>query len=525
MSIHHDKRRGASAIIYVQVLSKPVDHHLSMSRGRDGTMSGRSNSQRLNTPLAGRKRRRTSNNLRQPEQTALRQDRLSPERSSPRHTSTRTSRRTTSPRSSKIVGSRNAPIELPSSGDDSPCALRAGRRRQSASPSTSTASSRPRHALHAPRRIAETRSVSDPLPFRVQTPPPNIDTAIEALIRQPPKTREGKASVYVMTATHNGTPIVKIGFTTSINQRMKKLRQTCRRVEFHPLTTDPYPPLINLYYGMVEKLAHTELQHLQYNFDCTCKTRHIEYFTVDAETARYIVQRWTRFCEARPWEATEAGQKLELKDQWRDRLASWKEERGRPVAVKNTKARSAQWDCFVHTPRWKWLWYDVRVWSEWVSRFLWQVLFVVFCVVIRCLTRDRGWLARGAEGAMVMTVISLGGFRCVAAEGMLEPLLKTVCAVLTAELGETANDYREKAMYQDVWADSSDDDDTASGVGEEDMGNGEDKDGSDNPSDSSGSGDSDDSSGSDDSDDSDASDNSDDSDDSRLRRRKQHKRY
>ncbi|KAK3902173.1 T5orf172 domain-containing protein, partial [Staphylotrichum tortipilum] len=283
-------------------------------------MSEHSNSQRLNTPLAGRKRRRISNSLRQPEQTALCQDQLSSELSSPPHNSTPTSRPATSPRSSKTVGSRDAPIEVPSSGDDSPCALRAERRRQSVSRSTSTKSGRPRSALYAPHRSPETWSVSGPLPFRVQTPPPNSDTAIEALIRQSPKAREGKASVYVITATHNGTPIVKIGFTTSIDRRIKQLRQTCRCIKFHHLTTNPYPPLINLYYGTVEKLAHTELQHLQYNFDCTCKTRHTEYFTVDAETARHIVQRWTRFCEARPWEAAETGQKLELKDQWRDRL-------------------------------------------------------------------------------------------------------------------------------------------------------------------------------------------------------------
>ncbi|KAK4031564.1 T5orf172 domain-containing protein, partial [Parachaetomium inaequale] len=284
-------------------------------------MSEHSSSHHLNTPPAGTKRRRTSKGLRQPEQTALQQDQVSSELCSPLHTSTPTSRPTTASRStSSALGSRDAPIEILSLGDESPSASRAGRRRQLASSNTSTPSRRPRPALHAARPKPEIRSANDPLPRQVQQQPPNSDTAIEALIREPPKTREGRASVYVMTATHEENRIVKVGFTTSVNQRIKQLEQTCRGIEFHRETIELHPPTIDLYYGTVERLAHTELQRFRYDFDCTCKKRHAEYFKVDAERARHIVQRWTQFCEARPWEAAEAGQKLELKDQWRDCL-------------------------------------------------------------------------------------------------------------------------------------------------------------------------------------------------------------
>ncbi len=351
-----------------------------------------------------------------------------------------------------------------------------------ASSSTSTPSGPPRPALRAARPKTEARSASDPLPSRGQKNSPNIsDTAIETLIRQPPNAREGRASVYVMTATHNETPIVKIGFTTSVDQRIKRLEQTCHGIRFHRSTTDLHPPPIDLYYMTVEKLAHAELQHVRYSFDCACKTRHREYFSVDAATARHIVQRWTRFCEARPWEVAAAGQKLALKDQWRDCLAGWKEEHARAAAEEaaeeaatavaaDPKRRLARWDRFVNTPRWKWLWYDLRVWAEWLSRFWWQALFVVLCVIIRVLVRDRGWLARAAEGAMLMTIVSLGGFRCVAAEGMLEPLLKLAWTVAAAVLTEMPDDSMGKAIYQDVWADSGDeDDDMEAGDGRDDL--------------------------------------------------------
>ncbi len=255
-------------------------------------------------------------------------------------------------------------------------------------------------------------------------------------------------AVYVLSATHEGRNIIKVGHTiTSVNQRLKHIERNCRgTIEFDRLEIDLHPTRIKLCYGIVEGLAQAELQNSRYDFGCTCKKKHGEYFDASRETAIHIVERWIRFCKAEPWQHARGGKGLELKGHWDDRLTSWKKEEGLPTVAEEPKAgrnkeshrrkedtaRRARWDRLVATSRWEWLWYDVRVWTDWLSRYMWQVLVVGLCVVIRCLVRDRGWLARLAEGVMLATIVQLGGFKCATAEGLLEPLLETIRTVVMA---------------------------------------------------------------------------------------------
>ena len=303
-------------------------------------------------------------------------------------------------------------------------------------------------------------------------------------------------AVYVLSATHEGENIVKIGHTvSSVDQRIKTIERTCRgTIKFDRSKIDLHPTRIKLCYGIVEKLAHAELQDSRYNFDCACKTHHREYFKATRETATHVVERWIRFCKAEPWQHAGAGKNLELKGHWDDRLTSWKKEHAPPASAGEPKARRekkrdcqeenktrrARWDSLVETSRWDWLWYDVRVWSDWLSRYMWQSLVVVLCVVIRFLVRDRGWLARVAEWMMLVTIVQLGGFKCAAAEGLLEPLLKTVWTVTTAVFrGETSDaDSRKSDDNDDEW-DDGDDGDSGDGKADRREGGVEGDDGSD----------------------------------------------
>ena len=361
----------------------------------------------------------------------------------------------------------------------------------------------PRPAPGVTRPKAETRSVSDPLPSSSRASEPEVsqnqnpDGDIEELIRRNAKIRKGKktGSVYVMTATHEGKNIVKIGHTTtSVKQRIKEIDRTCREtIKFDRSKIDLHPTRIKLCYRIVEDLAHAELQKSLYTFSCVCKKNHGEYFEVSPETAHYIVQRWIRFCKAEPWQHAATADNLELKDHWDDRLTSWKGEESRLAGAgdpnkarrkterdrrEEDKASRARWDRLVETSRWEWLWYDVRVWSDWLSRYMWQALVVVLCVVIRCLVRDRGWLARLAEWVMLVTIVQLGGFKCAAAEGLLEPLLKTVWVFTTAVFrGERSDADSRKSDDDNDGGDEGDDGDggdaRANANESEDKGNGD----------------------------------------------------
>ncbi|KAL2136166.1 hypothetical protein VTI74DRAFT_5219 [Chaetomium olivicolor] len=384
--------------------------------------------------------------LKQAEQKTSHQDQVSCDQSSPApRTPTPTSRPAPVPRptsSTRGSGSRDSPIEIASSEDESP-SISIARRRRSASSKTSTPSGRPRPAPCVARPTAKIRSASDPLPVVVTAKRPyNSDVAIEDLIRGTAKIRMQTGFVYVLTAVHKGKHIVKIGHTTSsVERRVRQIEQTCRCIQFDRPSIDLPQPQIELHYMTVEKLAHIELRNFRYTFDCPCGKRHLEYFDVDHEVARHVVKRWIRFCEASPWDAR-VGQKLELKDEWRDRLVRWKKEHGRPS--EDLRALPARWDHFVDALWWDWLWYDVRVWSAWLSRFWGQTLIVMVCMVTRYSVGDRGWLARLAEWVMLGTILRLGGFRSVAAKGVLEPLLEMMWTIATAVLRQTLDNHSRK---------------------------------------------------------------------------------
>jgi hypothetical protein len=109
---------------------------------------------------------------------------------------------------------------------------------------------------------------------------PSFDGKIERLLKadldiHDIKDKEG--FVYILIAEHNGSPIIKIGHTTSPDDRKKSHRSTCRGLKFKP-QGDKFPDLpVRSYYKLVEKLAHEELQSFNQPFLCTCGTRHREY--------------------------------------------------------------------------------------------------------------------------------------------------------------------------------------------------------------------------------------------------------
>ncbi|KAK4120165.1 hypothetical protein N657DRAFT_674489 [Parathielavia appendiculata] len=439
----------------------------------------------------------------QAKKKAPRQDQESCTRSLTPQTSTPTCRPAAAPHPTPSPrGSRDVPIEI-TSEDESPF-VSIAKRPKPTSAKTTPSSGRampPADAAGVALLTVKARSVSDPLPRLVAKPFRDNDASVKELIQGPSNVKEKKERgfVYVLTAFHQEKRVVKIGQTThSADQRKRAIEQTCSCIRFDCLSVggseeSPRPHLemlIDRYYVTVEKLAQKELRRFRYRFDCCCGKAHAEYFDIDYEVACRVVHRWIRFCEAAPWHAPQAARaetgagagqklKLKLKDEWNERLALWwrKEHPDgcRPTKAEDLEVQLARWDRFVDATWWDWLWYDVCVWSEYVSRFRWETLSVLLCVVIRFLVQDRGLFAKLAEWMMLVIIGKLGGFRSVAAEGVIEPLLMA-WASSTAVLKE-APDNRMRNVSLPGTLVGSDDDDEGDRDGMDDAGDGDEGDG------------------------------------------------
>ena len=104
----------------------------------------------------------------------------------------------------------------------------------------------------------------------------------------------------------SGTRVIKIGFTSDINKRMKAHFNTCahtrlRLITFQPgskLKSDNYKQILNCY--QVERLIHTTLRKFKYEKKCGCGRNHKEFFEIgehELDNMLHTVEHWVSWSE------------------------------------------------------------------------------------------------------------------------------------------------------------------------------------------------------------------------------------
>jgi T5orf172 domain-containing protein len=103
-----------------------------------------------------------------------------------------------------------------------------------------------------------------------------------------------KFYVYVFTATVHLKPVIKIGITKNLKQRLEgfsKCDLDKTVVEYDSVRV-PF-----LFQRRAEELAHLELSNFQWEGRCSCGKAHRELFTVDKDVAVKVVNRWVDFVQ------------------------------------------------------------------------------------------------------------------------------------------------------------------------------------------------------------------------------------
>ncbi|KAK4042133.1 T5orf172 domain-containing protein [Parachaetomium inaequale] len=275
----------------------------------------------------------------------------------------------------------------------------------------------PEESIAAP---VDTESTSDAEPVSRPSTNPNIQPAagspeytnleVDKLLRRAaghPISKDTSGFVYVFVAKHDENPVVKIGHTIDVEFRKQTHQRTCAGLDFQSMFHFP----ASLYYKHVERLVHAELRDLRYSFDCACGTQHREYFAVDPETARHIVERWIRFCEQHPWRfparSPRTGCPGELREEWLVRLNGFQKQVATCTSRVALGNRPELWDRFVGNRVWNWFWDDAhRAWLA-LWRHLWWMgpAGLLMGLVVWCLWLGRGGLAWVLMWTLVAVVL------------------------------------------------------------------------------------------------------------------------
>lgn len=205
--------------------------------------------------------------------------------------------------------------------------------------------------------------------------------------------------MYVAPAEHNGNKIIKIGITTKerVRDRLKAITHRCgETIRFSQLpSTSPGDTRIELYYRQVEMLAHRELENFKYIFTC-CGTNHREYFKLDENIGRMVVDRWAEFCELRPYT-----EDWRLKEEWEFYLHQFcKKDFGRvgkhQEEMHDHQGRSKRWNSFLKSGRWGWFKHRALL--------LWRMVWAQCGQLTGLLTVVLGifWLSTWAQGLLLL---------------------------------------------------------------------------------------------------------------------------
>ncbi|KAK0627870.1 hypothetical protein B0T14DRAFT_493879 [Immersiella caudata] len=229
-----------------------------------------------------------------------------------------------------------------------------------------------------------------------------IDQDIEARIKAPtrPKNPPQSGFVYVIPTSIDGNNIIKIGMSgrAQVYERVKELPQKCHKIKLvDQLLNSRDQVKVKIYYQQVEQLAHKELGNFQYKFQC-CGTNHREYYTVDYEVGRKVVDRWARFCRLEPYT-----EDWKLKEEWKFHLEEFSldlhgRSPGGQEELDNHDERGRRWEVFLESHQGKLLWRRCKSLREkTMERGSWErvvVYFVAYWFTWSLILVFSAWLQR-----------------------------------------------------------------------------------------------------------------------------------
>ncbi|KAF4928708.1 hypothetical protein CGCVW01_v001803 [Colletotrichum viniferum] len=239
------------------------------------------------------------------------------------------------------------------------------------------------------------RGASDPV-----TPNPkynsHIDRDLRKLIRKGPSTKSKEREtgelylLQVWSATAD-VELFKLGRTQAdADTRRKQIKGGCKvkRIKENRRTASENVP----FHGYAEKLAHTELVNFRYNWGCTCGTKHREYFDVSEDFAVEVFERWTDFCNQRPW--TSDGKLLPA---WEQRLNNKPLIRGGD-RISDHRELAKHWGNYTSDSPTKMelvVSHAIRVWKDAFPE-RWQIVAIAELLTIICISPISFWVTMWA---------------------------------------------------------------------------------------------------------------------------------
>ncbi|KAI9925268.1 hypothetical protein ASPWEDRAFT_32437 [Aspergillus wentii DTO 134E9] len=126
-------------------------------------------------------------------------------------------------------------------------------------------------------------------------------------------TEEKPGHVYVFADPDGKAPHFKIGQTNDWKSRQAWHRSNCKATwKLHKIPSNGGTRA----YVHLEKIAHTELTNLKYNFECLCGTAHKEYFLGEKDMGLDVLRFWARWMK----EHSPYDENINLSPFWAERL-------------------------------------------------------------------------------------------------------------------------------------------------------------------------------------------------------------
>ncbi|KND88895.1 hypothetical protein TOPH_06425 [Tolypocladium ophioglossoides CBS 100239] len=206
-----------------------------------------------------------------------------------------------------------------------------------------------------------------------------VNEKLENELRQTQDTAKGLKEGYnyvFSVVTADGSSLIKIGIASQVETRRRDIAAKCGHKEVKTLNHNQRRISE---YKTAEKLIKIELHNFRYQFDCICKVSHEEYFKVDENVALDVTQRWTAFCETKPWD-----EKGTLHPFWKNRLQKLPRKSDHCEKPEEHEPLAERWSKFTNATQWAVLSFNatsvqraIQPWRwHWVSLF--QALYLAY---------------------------------------------------------------------------------------------------------------------------------------------------
>lgn len=151
-------------------------------------------------------------------------------------------------------------------------------------------------------------------------------------------------------------------------KRKDDIRRKCNHSDWE--TLNPNQRRIREY-KIAEDLIKAELHNFRYAFECSCKTKHTEYFKIDPKVAIEATERWNAFCGIEPWDENGV-----LSSFWTARL----DDRtlcGDGEEADDHAARAKRWQDFTNVSKWDELVHNTICIVSTVRMLFWQIVAIL----------------------------------------------------------------------------------------------------------------------------------------------------